>query len=59
MSRENETAQAKADETIRNILQTQPNLLHTLHASAESAEKVSTFISTLRTKLTAMYLQRD
>lgn len=54
-----EIAQARADDTIRHILQTQPNLLHTVHASGESAEKIATFISTLRTKLTELYLPRD
>lgn len=54
-----EIAQARADDTIRHMLQTQANLLHTVHPSAESAEKLVTFISTLRTKLTELYLPRD
>lgn len=58
MEREKEIAQGKADDTIRIIFQSQPSLLHTIHASADSADKLATFVSTLRDKLTAMYLPK-
>lgn len=45
----------KADETIAQLLQSQPNLLKEQYPSVQAAEELAEFIETLRNKLIDIY----